>query len=178
MNEAVGKWSYWQALYVERFCVAQGLALPTLQAYRDTLKRFAEYAAQHWPQKEPDKVAARDVLEYVEYLRAVRRNGDAAINRAVTILKNFYRAMVSLDQLEPRDNPLAHFPRMKKPARKLPETLTEQEVPRLLAQPPSDTIIGLRDRALLHYYMGPASGPRSARAWTKGTWIWGRARRG
>jgi integrase/recombinase XerD len=49
---------------------------------------------------------------------------------------------------------MAHFPKVKKPSRKLPEVLTEQEVPLLLAQPRKDTIIGLRDCALLTLLYG------------------------
>jgi integrase/recombinase XerD len=154
MNETLSKWLYWRALYVETFCVAQGLSPKTLQAYRDTLRRFNDHAAVHWPGREPDRVTARDVLEYIEYLRRERGNGDAAVNRAVTILKNFFRAMVSMGHMEPRDNPMAHFPKVKKPSRKLPEVLTEQEVPLLLAQPRKDTIIGLRDCALLTLLYG------------------------
>ncbi len=154
MSESLGKWSYWVALYVETWCTAQGLAVQSIKAYSETLRRFRDYAAAHWPGREPDRLTARDVLEYVEYLRRERENGDAAVNRTVTILKNFYRAMVSTGHLEPRDNPLAHFPKLKRPSRKLPEVLTEQEAPQLLNQPPSDTIIGLRDRALLAILYG------------------------
>lgn len=154
MSEIPGKWSYWLTLYVETFCTAQGLAVQSLKAYAETLRRFRDYAMARWPEREPDRVTARDVLEYVEHLRRERGNGDAAVNRTVTILKNFYRAMVSMNHLEPRDNPLAHFPRMKKPSRKLPEVLSEEEVPQLLAQPSLDTIIGRRDRALLALLYG------------------------
>ena len=154
MSEILGKWSYWATLYVETYCTAQGLAVQSLKAYAETLRRFRDYAAARWPGREPDRVTARDLLEYVEHLRRERGNGDAAVNRTVTILKNFYRAMVGMGHLEPRDNPMAHFPRLKKPSRKLPEVLSEQEVPTLLAQPRSDTIIGLRDRALLAVLYG------------------------
>ncbi len=154
MSDNVGKWSYWMALYLGQWCVAQGLAVQSIKAYAETLRRFREYAAAQWPGREPDRVTARDVLEYVEYLRRERKNGDAAVNRTVTILKNFYRAIVSTGHLEPRDNPMAHFPKLKRPSRKLPEVLTEQEAPQLLEQPPSDTIIGLRDRALLAILYG------------------------
>jgi len=46
-----------------------------------------------------DLVTARDVLEYLQHLREARDNGDSAINRTVTILRNFYRAIVAMDIL-------------------------------------------------------------------------------
>jgi site-specific recombinase XerD len=149
MSGALGKWPYWITLYVGTHCAARGLAATSVHAYQETLLQFRAYAETHWPGREPDRISARDVLEYVEHLRRDRRNGDSAVNRAVTILRNFYRAMVAMNHLEPRDNPMAHFPRVKQPARKLPETLTEEEVPRLLMHPKDDTVIGVRDRAIL-----------------------------
>ena len=49
----------------------------------------------------------------------------------------------------PSDNPLAHFPRIKATPRKLPVVLSIEEVERLLETPPTDTVLGLRDRAIL-----------------------------
>lgn len=154
MTESLSKWSYWMTLYIETFCTARGLGVQTLKAYSETLRRFRAYAALHWAGRGPETLSARDVLEYLQHLRQERGNGDAAVNRTATILKNFYRAMVSMSHLEPRDNPMAHFPKMKKPSRKLPEVLSEEEVPQLLQQPSGDTIIGLRDRALLSLLYG------------------------
>jgi len=49
---------------------------------------------------------------------------------------------------------MAHFPRIKPAPRKLPTTLTRQEVSALLDHPETDTILGLRDRALLTLLYG------------------------
>jgi site-specific recombinase XerD len=62
--------------------------------------------------------------------------------------------MVAMKHLDSRDNPMAHFPKVKQPARKLPETLTVEEVPKLLGQPRTDTIMGQRDRAILAVFYG------------------------
>jgi site-specific recombinase XerD len=71
------------------------------------------------------------------------------VNRQVTILKNLYRAVVAMGHLEPDRNPMAHFPRIKAAPTKLPVFLSEEEVQKLLAQPRTTTVLGLRDRALL-----------------------------
>jgi site-specific recombinase XerD len=68
------------------------------------------------------------MLQYLEYLRKERDNGASALNRQATVLRNFYRAIVAMGHLEPRQNPMAHFPKIKPAPRKLPSTLTRQEV--------------------------------------------------
>jgi site-specific recombinase XerD len=51
-------------------------------------------------------------------------------------------------------NPLIGFPSIKAVPRKLPVTLSPEQVSRLLAEPETDTVIGLRDRALLALLYG------------------------
>ena len=72
----------------------------------------------------------------------------------MTVLKNFYRAIVAMGHLEPRQNPLAQFPKLKATPRKLPTVLSAEEVRRLLDAPRHDTILGLRDRAILALLYG------------------------
>ena len=143
------KWEYWIALYLNTHCAARGLSSKTIAAYEATLKQFHAFAQFRLGDPEPDTITARNVLEYVEYLRRERDNGGSAVNRQVTILKNFYRAIVAMGHLEPAGNPLAHFPKMKALPRKLPVFLSEDEVRSLLSAPRKNTVMGLRDRALL-----------------------------
>jgi integrase/recombinase XerD len=147
------KWSYWLALYLRTHCVARGLSALSIAAYEATLMQFRAWIEQR-SAKAPDEVTAREVLGYLEYLRTERDNGAAALNRTVTILRSFYRAMVAMGYLEPRANPLAGFPAIKAAARKLPVVLDAQEVTRLLATPRADTVLGVRDRALLALLYG------------------------
>lgn len=148
------KWSYWIALYVRTHCVARGLRPLTLAAYEDALRQFSEWVRVTHSARSPDQLTARDVLEYLQHLREVRGNGDSAINRAVVVLRSFYRAIVAMGHLEPAANPMAGFPSIKAVARKLPVFLAPEQVDRLLAGPKSDTILGLRDRALLSLLYG------------------------
>jgi site-specific recombinase XerD len=148
------KWDYWLGLYINTHCVARGLRALTLNAYEATLKGFKEYAKEKWPERGPDQLTAVDILHYLEYRRKERHNGAAAINRLSTVLRNFYRAMVAMGHLEPRQNPMAHFPKLKAAPRKLPVALEREEIRRLLDQPGKDTVLGIRDRALLTLLYG------------------------
>jgi site-specific recombinase XerD len=142
-------WDYWLTLYLETHSAARGLRTSTIAAYRATLEGFRRYVRFRLEDKSPDKITAADALGYVEYLRRERDNGDSAVNRQVTILKNFYRAIVAMGHLEPSANPMAHFPKVKAAPRKIPVHLSQDEVKRMLSAPPDDTILGLRDRAIL-----------------------------
>jgi site-specific recombinase XerD len=148
------KWSYWISLYIRTHCVARGLRPLTLAAYEAALKQFSEWIRVSHADRSPDLVTARDVLEYLQHLREARANGDAAVNRQLAILRSFYRAIVAMGHLEPTANPLAGFPSIKAVPRKLPVSLAPEQVSRLLVEPKSDTIIGLRDRALLALLYG------------------------
>lgn len=148
------KWDYWIALYVNTHCTARGLRPLTIEAYHATLKGFHQYAQQHWPGRGPDELTAVDILQYLEYLRKDRRNGPSARNRQVTVLRNFYRAIVAMGHLEPRQNPMAHFPKLKAPPSKLPRSLSREEVSLLLDHPDTDTVLGIRDRAVMTLLYG------------------------
>ena len=148
------KWDYWIALYLNTHCTARGLRALTLQAYAATLKGFRQFAQSQWPERGPDQLSACEILKYLEHLRQVRHNGGSALNRQATVLRNFYRAIVAMGHLEPRQNPMAHFPKIKAVARKLPTTLSREEMSALLDHPNTDTVLGIRDRALLTLLYG------------------------
>jgi site-specific recombinase XerD len=148
------KWPYWITLFTGTHCTARGLRPSTIAAYRATLYQFRAYTEVVLEIPSPDAVTAKDVLEYVEHLRRDRHNGGSAVHRQVTIIRGFYQAMVAMGHLEPRSNPMLWFPRVKSAPRKLPVILSAEEVHRLLAAPNRDTIIGLRDRAILALLYG------------------------
>ena len=147
-------WEYWIGLFTGTHCSARGLKSSTIARYKGDLSHFRLYVRVRQNDLGPEQVTARHILEYLDYLRRERDNGDAAVNRQVTVLRVFYKAMVAMAYLEPDANPMAHFPKVKSTPRKLPVVLSEDEVQALLDAPPTDTILGLRDRALLTLLYG------------------------
>lgn len=148
------KWAYWMQLYLRTHCVARGLSPLSIAAYEAALTQFRTWTETRTPGSSPDRVTAREVLEYLEYLRRERDNGAAAVNRTVTILRSFYRAIVAMGHLEPAGNPLAGFPKIKAAPRKLPVVLDREEAARLLETPKPTTVLGVRDRAMLALLYG------------------------
>lgn len=147
-------WEYWICVYTETHCTARGLRATTIAAYKAALEQLRRYVAEHQDDIAPEAVTARAMLEYVNHLRDERGNGDSSVNRTVTIVKNFFRAMVAMGYLDYAQNPLAHFPKMKGKPRKLPRTISDEDLGRMLHQPPTNTILGLRDRAILALLAG------------------------
>jgi integrase/recombinase XerD len=148
------KWDYWIALYLNTHCTARGLRALTIKAYEATLKGFQRYAQERWPERGPDLLSVVEILQYLDYLRKERCNGASALNRQATVLRNFYRAIVAMGHLEPRQNPMAHFPKIKAASRKLPTALSREEVGSLLDHPETNTVLGIRDRAILTLLYG------------------------
>ena len=148
------KWDYWIALYTRTHCTARGLRPLTIAAYEASLRQFRTYVDTHLGSKPPDEIVAREVLEYLQHLREDRGNGHSAVHRHLVILRSFYRAIVAMGHLAPRQNPLIGFPSIKAAPKKLPVTLTPEETQRVLALPRVDTILGLRDRAILAVLYG------------------------
>jgi len=142
-------WDCWIDLYTETWCTGRNLAPSTIACYRDLLRQFETWAEDRFAITSPAEVKMRVVLEYVNYLRDERHNGDSAVGRAVVVLKNFYAAMTAFGHLEANSDPMARFPAMKKRREKLPTFLTSSELEKLLEAPKTDTLLGLRDHTIL-----------------------------
>jgi site-specific recombinase XerD len=143
------RWGYWLELYLNVHCTARGLRPKTIAAYGDALRQFKAWALAQDVRACPSQITPSQVLTYIEYLRRERGNGDSAVNRAVVILRSYYRAIVAMGHLAHSDNPMAGFPTIRAVPRKLPVVLSTEQVQRLIGSPRADTILGLRDRAML-----------------------------
>jgi site-specific recombinase XerD len=84
-------WDYWLALYIRTHCAARGLSSRTMAAYRADLDHFRSWVEVRLAAKDPDEVTAAEIMAFVTYLRRERRNGDARVNRVVTVLRCFFR---------------------------------------------------------------------------------------
>lgn len=54
-----------------------------------------------------------------------------------------------MEYLKPSENPLVQFPKVKASPKKLPVYLSEEEVEKLLRAPPGDSVLMVRDRAIV-----------------------------
>lgn len=145
-------WQYGLKLYLEVHCSTRGLQSSTLSSYEHSLRQFISYVEVKLENKVPAAVTARDLLEYLGYLRTERKNGNSAVNRHLTILRCFYGGLQALQFIRPVENPLEGFPRVKAAPQKLPIFLSKDEVVRLLNAPKGDSVLMIRDRTILRLF--------------------------
>jgi integrase/recombinase XerD len=132
---------------IDAFCEAlwleDGLSRNTIGAYRSDLR-----AAGGWLRASRDvglgRASEADLLALIAGRFADSRPSSA--NRRLSVLRRFYRYLVR--QGHRSDDPVAGIRSAKQPPRH-PSTLSERQVEALLAAPPLDTALGLRDRAML-----------------------------
>jgi integrase/recombinase XerD len=123
--------------------VEKGLSENTLQAYRRDIQKFAAFAAAR-------RVGTKDVSrsDVVEFLASLYRKGldSRSVARHLVTIRNFFRFALTEGYID--DDPAASVesPRFRQ---SLPEFLSLAEVDRLLQQPDTETMLGLRDRALI-----------------------------
>ena len=139
--------SSWQT-YIEEFLdylmLERGLAMNTVYAYERDLRDHLEFLQS----KGVRDLAKVDESRVIAHLGRLRRSGAAPSTtmRKLSAIKNFYRYWMREGKLDSDPTANLDSPRL---ARKLPATLTVEEIDRLLAQPDPKTKRGLRDRAML-----------------------------
>ncbi|RTE87011.1 MULTISPECIES: site-specific tyrosine recombinase XerD [Gammaproteobacteria] len=130
--------------FIEQLWLVQGASQHTLSAYRSDLQKFAKWLLQHH-NLELESASS----EHIErFLAAQYQQGQSARTQA-RFLSACRKYFGYLQKLEVRsDDPCAHIKSPKQP-RKLPDTLTEQDVTDLIQAPETNSPLGVRDRAML-----------------------------
>jgi integrase/recombinase XerD len=121
-----------------------GLARNTLDSYRRDLSRFAIWLRETRGAGLLE-VAHADLLAYLAH-RYQAKARPSSTARLLSSLKRFYQFALRQGKLEA--DPTLNIDAPKRP-RSLPQSLTEQDVERLLAAPRLETPLGLRDRGML-----------------------------
>lgn len=132
--------------FLDYLTAERGSSDNTVSAYRNDLTQFAEFMAGRNKTDWAD-VTRDDLIEYILWLKE-REYASATVARKVAAMKSFFGFLLRTGQIE--DNPSEELdsPKVKK---QLPQTLTPEEVDKLLALPAQagDTPKALRDTALL-----------------------------
>ncbi|NPA93946.1 MAG: site-specific tyrosine recombinase XerD [Thermodesulfobacteria bacterium] len=130
--------------YLAFIAVEKGLSNKTLEAYSFDMLEFASFAKSQG-KKEPEGVTTKLVLNWLSHLK---KSGvtPATMARKLSSVRGFFRYLLMEGRIKASPTSVIGNPKI---GRKLPLVLTPQEVERLLAQPDTGSLTGLRDRALL-----------------------------
>src|SRR3569623_1390582 len=133
------------ARFVARLWKARSISANTQTSYRSDLALFARWLALQ--NVELSKVVEGDIQGYFAARSRDPKNfTPRAQARLLSALRQFYRYLV-LDH-QRSDDPTAQLESPKLP-RRLPKTLSEGEVIKILDNPDVNTDLGLRERAML-----------------------------
>ncbi|HIG62533.1 MAG TPA: site-specific tyrosine recombinase XerD [Gammaproteobacteria bacterium] len=131
--------------YLDSIWIEKGLSRNTIESYGRDLE-----AISHWLEARGLKLLRVQRSDLLAYLAFRMKAGLTARStaRSLSSVRSFYRYLlrenkVVIDPTLQIDNP--------KMGRKLPDTLSEQEVELLLEAPDVETPLGLRDRTMLEF---------------------------
>ena len=127
--------------FIDSIWLERGLSKATLSAYRSDLKRFDAYLKGY--KRTLLSVTRQDILDYLPAAFDVTTSTQA---RWFSTLRRFYQYVVRLGLMTEDPSKGISGPRI---GRQLPQSLSEQEVERLLNAPAIETPLGLRDRVML-----------------------------
>ena len=131
------------ARFVEALWIEDGLAANTLAAYRRDLSMYAGWL-ESAHRRAIDESSESDLRAYAVARHASSRASSS--NRRLTVFKRYFRWAL-------REHILSVDPTLKllgaRQALRVPKTLSEAQVEALLKAPDIDTLLGLRDRAML-----------------------------
>lgn len=131
--------------YLDHIRVERGLSANSVEAYARDLSKLAK-AAEERAVTEPAQLGVELLADLMTRLS---RQGLSARSSArhLSAIRGFCRFLVRERVLEDDPSLLLDRPKL---GRKLPRSLSFEEVERLLDTPPSEDPRGLRDRAMLH----------------------------
>jgi integrase/recombinase XerD len=130
--------------FLDALWLEKGLSENTLKAYRHDLESFLGWLTASRT-RSITEVRREDVMSYLSY-RMDQGLKARSTARCLSCLRALYRYLLREQKIETDPTLRVENPKLGRP---LPDSLTEQDVERLLAAPDVSKSIGMRDRAML-----------------------------
>jgi len=130
--------------FLNYVAVEKGLAANTIQSYSQDLSQFVKFLKDLGVSEIKD-LTKQQILEFMGQQKDLGKR-PTTISRKITTLRNFFKFLVRERTIEIDFSKYFELPHIYK---KLPEVLSITEVTNLLNAPDVNTVLGLRDRAML-----------------------------
>lgn len=127
--------------FLTYLAVEKGLSRNTLESYERDIRKYRQWMEA----KSPDEITQADAISFLSHLS---RSGIAtpSVARCLAVIRGFHKYLLTdgFAKSDPTEN-------MESPRgwKRLPRTLSGEDVDMLLQQPDPATAIGLRDKAML-----------------------------
>lgn len=123
----------------------KGLSENTQQAYVRDVVKLQKFFSETVEKKIPERTSSRDLEIFIENLSEIGVAASTQI-RVISSIKNFFQYLIYDESLQENPATTLESPRL---SRKLPDTLSVEEIDAMIAQIPMDTAIGIRNRAII-----------------------------
>jgi len=130
--------------FINHLVVERRLAKNTVDAYSRDIKRFINFFRLRSP-KDLSDIIRDDINNYLSNFRKEKLLASSQARHLVSI-KMFFRFLVNEELIEKNPTENIESPSL---TRKLPETLSFEEVEKLLKKPDKNHPLGLRDSAMI-----------------------------
>ncbi len=131
--------------YIEKFIrylqIEKGVSVHTVRNYTIDLMEFSKFLGD----KQVETVEYLTLRKFLAHLRSINLN-KSSIARRLSCLRSFFRFLIREGYI--KTNPISGLSTPKKD-RKLPTFMDEDEVAKLLDAPPTKSLAGARDKAIL-----------------------------
>jgi len=131
-------------LFLDYIRVERHLSSNTVESYGRDIRFFTEYLIRLGI-KEAREVTSKEVRGFIFAMKE-RGLGNRSIARGIAAVKGFFRFLLRSGRIDSDPTADIEFPKVGK---RLPKTLSLEEVEALLNAPDLSTLLGIRDKAML-----------------------------
>ena len=144
MADNVKKWNEISRSYRKHLLLEKHLADNSIESYMSDLAKFAHFILRMYDLP-PKEVATEHIQKYMIRLYEQGREKSSQA-RALSSIKSFYNFLLLEGKLDASPAELIEAPKSSRP---LPDTLSTEEIDRIIGSIDDSTTKGLRDRAIL-----------------------------
>lgn len=117
----------------------------TVESYMRDIKQYISSCDKRF-----EDVNKTDIISYIMEIEGEGKS-KSTVSRKIASIRCFYQFLINTGRVQ-KDPTLSI--KSPKQERKMPETLSQEEVKRLLSSPDTNTVKGLRDKAILELMYG------------------------
>jgi len=124
--------------------LAKGLSWNTLESYRYDLLKYFEYLKDH-DVSGFDSITSEKISGFIHSLKRLKAT---SISRHLSAIRAFHKYLLNEEFVDSNPAELVDSPKL---GRRLPSTLTKQEMEKILDQPYTKDDLGRRNKAILEF---------------------------